>query len=111
MARSKRTRRRRHISKVQGERLASELRGEDLTKVLIVPIEGGKHSHKSLIANVLGEIIIEPFEFDNDFIGMTIFHKHVKGALKKVGGQRAIIGIEPTGHYVENLVHELLSRN
>jgi len=107
----RRRKRRYHIAKQGGQRLAAEFRGQDLGRILIVPIDGGKHSHKALIANALGDIISDTFEFDNNLAGIGMFDKEVQRAARQTKGTHVIVGIEPTGHYVENFVQELLKRN
>lgn len=107
----RRRKRRRHIAKQAGQRLAAELRGQDLGRVLIVPIDGGKHSHKALIANALGDILEDTFEFDNNLVGAVMFDKEVQRAARQVESTHVFVGVEPTGHYVENFVQELLKRN
>jgi transposase len=107
----RRRRKRYHISKQGGQRLAAELRGEDLGRVLIVPIDGGKGSHKALIANGFGDIVRDSFEFGNDLSGAVLLDEEVQKAAGQVEAERILLGIEPTGHYVENLVQEMLMRN
>jgi transposase len=99
-----------HIAKQGGQRLAAELRGKDLSRVLVVPIDGGKHSHKALIANALGDIVRDTFEFGNDLPGAMLFDKEVQEAARQVEALHILVGIEPTGHYVENFVEALLQR-
>jgi transposase len=106
----RRRKRRQHIAKQGGQRLAAELRGQDLGRVLIVPIDGGKQSHKALIANALGDIITDTFEFGNDFVGASEFDKEVQRAARQAEAVHIFVGVEPTGHYVENFVQELLER-
>ena len=103
-------RRKQHIAKAQGQRLAAELRGNDLSFLLVVAIDGGKRSHKALIANGLGEIVTDTFEFSNDLAGAKNFTKEVNGASKEVGAFKVIVGLESTGHYSENFIVHLLDQ-
>jgi transposase len=98
------------VGKIRGERLASELRGHDLGRVIVAAIDGGKKSHKALVANGLGDIITDTFEFTNDLAGATIFAGNVDLAAKEVGAFKVMVGVEPTGHYCENLVSYLLEQ-
>jgi hypothetical protein len=65
MAKSKCNKRRQHIQKVKGRRFTDEIRNLNLEKVLIVPIDAGKNSHKALVANYFGDILYDTFEFAN----------------------------------------------
>lgn len=102
---------RQHIAKAGGQRLAAELRGQDLGRVLVVPIDGGKRSHKALIANALGDILLDTFEFSNDLAGALEFHQQVQKAAKQTQSVNILVGLEPTGHYLENFVEGLLERH
>lgn len=106
--RTAKKRRKQHIAKASGQRLAAELRGQDLSRVLVAAIDGGKKSHKALIADGFGEIIVDTFEFSNDLAGAIRFTDEVNDASRRVDAFKVIVGLESTGHYSENLVVYLL---
>ena len=109
---NRRTRRKRkqHINKVQGQRLAAEFKGQDLSRVLVVAIDGAKKSHKALLADGFGEIITDTFGFPNDLAGAKMFAGSVRKAAVDINAFKIIVGLEPTGHYAENLVAYLLEQ-
>jgi len=99
---------RQHIQKVKGRRFTDEIRNLDLEKVLVVPIDGGKNSHKTLVANYFGDIVKSPFEFTNSANGVKIFDSILKQISSSIAAQKVIIGLESTGHYHENLYRKLI---
>jgi len=111
MVKSKRKsyKKRQHIQKVKGRRFTDEIRNLDLEKVLVVPIDGGKNSHKALVANYFGDILHDPFEFTNSVAGVKMFHTILKSISSSIKAQKLIIGLESTGHYYENLYRSLTS--
>jgi len=101
--------RRQHIQKVKGRRFTDEIRDLELEKVLVVPIDGGKNSHKALVANYFGDILHDPFEFTNSTTGVKMFDTILKRISSSIKAQKIIIGLEFTGHYYENLYRSLIS--
>ena len=111
MVKSKRKtyKKRQHIQKVKGRRFTDEIRNLDLEKVLVVPIDGGKNSHKALAANYFGDILHDPFEFTNSASGVKMFDTILKRISSSIAAQKVIVGLESTGHYYENLYRHLIS--
>jgi len=107
-SRSRAYKKRQHIQKVKGRRFTDEIRNLNLGKVLVVPIDGGKNSHKALVANYFGDILDDPFEFTNTGSGVRMFHTIVKNISSSIAAQKIIIGLESTGHYYENLYRHLV---
>jgi len=105
MVKSKRKtwKKRQHIQKVKGRRFTDEIRNLDLEKVLVVPMDDGKNSHKALVANYFVDILHGPFEFTNSATGLKMFHTIIKSISCSIIAQKVIIGLEFTGHYYENL--------
>jgi len=110
MVKSKRKtcKKRQHIQKVKGRRFTDEIRNLDLEKVLVVPIDGGKNSHKALVANYFGDILHDPFEFTNSVAGVKMFDNILESISSSIKAQKVIIGLESTGHYYENLYRRLI---
>jgi len=111
MVKSKRKayKKRQHIQKVKGRRFTDEIRNLDLEKVLVVPIDGGKNSHKALVANYFGDILHDAFEFTNSAAGVKMLHVTLKGIISSIKAQKVVIGLESNGHYYENLYRNLIS--
>lgn len=105
MAKSKRQ----HIQKVKGRRFSDEIRNLNLEKVLVIPIECGKNSHKALVANYFGDILHDTFEFANSNTGVNMFDSIIHDISSSINAQKIIVGIESTGHYYENLYRNLLT--
>lgn len=107
MAKSKSNKRRQHIQKVKGRRFTDEIRNLNLEKVLIVPIDAGKNSHKALVANYFGDILYDTFEFANSITGIKMCDSIIQDICSAINAQKIVIGIESTGHYYENLYRNL----
>jgi transposase len=86
------------------------LRGKDLSFLLVAAIDGGKRSHKALIANGLGDIVTDTFEFSNDVEGAKTFTKEMQKASRATRAFKVIVGLESTGHYSENLIIYMLEQ-
>lgn len=89
---------------------AQELRGADLEKVLIVPIDAAKVLQKSMVLNYFGEVIESPFSFMVSQTGMSLLIKKIEQAKHSYQAERVFIGIEATGHYYEDLVRILTDK-
>ena len=109
MAKSKRNKKRQHIQKVKGRRFTDEIRNLNLEKVLIVPIDAGKNSHKALVANYFGDILYDTFEFANSITGVKMCDSIIQEVCSSINAQKIVIGIESTGHYYENLYRNLIT--
>jgi len=88
---------------------SDEIRCLDLEKVLAVPVDSGKNSHKALVANYFGDILHDPFEFTNSVAGVKMFDNILKSISSSIKAQKVIVGLESTGHYYENLYRSLIS--
>jgi transposase len=109
MAKSKRNKKRQHIQKVKGRRFTDEIRNLNLEKVLIIPIDAGKNSHKVLVANYFGDILYDTFEFANSITGIKMCNSIIQEVCSSINAQKIVIGIESTGHYYENLYRNLIT--
>jgi hypothetical protein len=58
----------------------SRLRGASGDRVLLVPVDVGKRSAMSMVANQLGEVIVDPFEFLPDRAGVNLLLDRVADA-------------------------------
>lgn len=72
-----------------------------------VGIDVAKLHHFASILSQEGEVLIEPFEFTNDYDG---FQKLIS-TLSSFEKNNLIIGLESTAHYGDNLVSYLFSNN
>jgi len=97
----------RHIMKARGEKLAGPLRGIELDRVLVVPIDVAKRSSRALVANYLGEVLVEPFTFEHTRPGVDLLVQRVEEAGRKTCAARVYVAMESTGHYGELLAGRL----
>jgi transposase len=86
---------------------AKELKGADLEKVLLVPIDVSKMLQKSMILNYFGEVIEPPFSFMVNQTGMKLLIERIENAKNNLQAERVFVGIEATGHYYEDIVRIL----
>lgn len=89
---------------------AKELKGADLEKVLLVPIDVSKVLQKSMILNYFGEVIESPFSFMVSQTGMRLLIKKIEKAKHSCQAERVFVGIEATGHYYEDIVRILTEK-
>lgn len=69
-----------------------------------IGIDVGKFNHCCAVMNSEGEVLIEPFFFENNSVGFdSLFH-----IIKPFRSARHMSGLESTGHYGDNLLHFLL---
>ena len=85
----------------------SRLRGVSGERVLLVPIDVGKRSAMSLVANQLGEVIVDAFEFGLDRPGVDGLLDRVSDAEAAADAVVVRFGIEAAGHYHRSLMTAL----
>ncbi|WP_019412425.1 IS110 family transposase [Paenisporosarcina sp. TG20] len=86
---------------------AKELRGANLEKVLLVPIDVSKVLQKAMILNYFGEVVHIPFSFMVSQTGMQHLIEKIEEAKLTCQAERVFVGIEATGHYYEDIVRIL----
>ncbi len=86
---------------------AKELKGADLEKVLLVPIDVSKVLQKSMILNYFGDVIETPFAFMVSQTGMSLLIQKIEEARQSCHAEKVFVGIEATGHYYEDIVRIL----
>ncbi len=89
---------------------AKELKGADLVKVLLVPIDVSKVLQKSMILNYFGGVLESPFSFIANQTGMKILIEKIEKAKHACQADRVFIRIEATGHYYEDIVRILTEK-
>ncbi|WP_205600795.1 hypothetical protein [Gracilibacillus sp. YIM 98692] len=89
---------------------AKEIRGIDLEKVLIVPINVSKVLQKAMILNYYGEPIETSFSFMVSKTGMKVLTDKIERAKKSLQTDKVFIGIEATGHHYEDIVRILMGK-
>lgn len=92
---------------VEQAEFVSRLRGVGGDRVLLVPVDVGKRSAMSMVANQHGEVIVDPFEFTLDRTGVDLLLGQVAGAEETTDALVVRFGIEAAGHYHRTLTETL----
>ena len=69
-------------------------------------IDIAKLNHVASVVSSDGEVLVEPFQFSNDFEGF----RSLSLVLDKYDRDKLLIGLESTAHYGNNLVEFLVSK-
>lgn len=69
-------------------------------------IDVAKLNHFASVVSSDGEVLVEPFEFSNDFEGF----RSLSLVLDKYDREQLLVGLESTAHYGNNLVEFLVSK-
>lgn len=99
-----------HVQGRRGEAFAKLIRGVPRKQILCVAIDVHKYYHKVLIVNACLEILVPSFEVDIFQSGYELLCAVIDAVVAKTEAQGLFIGMEPTGHYFENLARRLLER-
>ncbi|WP_307332915.1 IS110 family transposase [Evansella vedderi] len=89
---------------------AKEIRGADLEKVLLVPIDVSKVLQKAMIINYYGEVLEPSFSFMVNKTGMNLLIRNIEKAKDSCQAERVFVGIEATGHHYEDIVRILTDK-
>lgn len=106
MSRKKHT----HLRGERGQAFADKIRGIPLQQILCVSLDIHKYFHVVMIHNALGEIVTMPFEIDIFQAGFDWLCRAIDEAVAQTNAQVVWVGMEPTGHYFENLARHLHQR-
>lgn len=71
-------------------------------RVLVVGVDIGKRRHYAAL-RVPGGEVVKTIGFDNDRGGFELLAKEVEHWREKLGLERVVLGLEPTGHYWQGL--------
>jgi len=93
-----------HIQGKNGSRWANFIREVGGENLLIVAVDAAKYTHKGLICNFFGDILVRPFEFDASLTGFEKLKELITGEMERYDMKEVVIGVETTGHYYEDLV-------
>lgn len=74
---------------------------------IIVGIDIAKNVHWGVIISPKGNILMKSFSFNNTSKGIKSLVANINKILMMVNGRKAIIGMEPTGHYWKALARNL----
>jgi len=99
--------RQRHLRGRRGQAFADLVRGICPEQILCVSIDVSKDFHVVLLHNGLGEVVTPRLEIDIFRTGFEQLCQAVEAAIKASAAQVVLVGMEPTGHYYENLARHL----
>jgi transposase len=105
MKQNKRT----HLRGQRGQAFADLVRGIPAEQILCVSIDVSKDFHFVLIHNALGEIVTPYFEIANSRHGYEQLVAEAAQARAASSARVVLVGMEPTGHYFENLARAILA--
>ena len=94
-----------------GGRLQAEfmarVRGRDLARCLVVPVDVGKSMAMALVADHFGEVVVAPFEFELTETGFASLIAMIARAEALREAEIVRVGVESAGHYHRTLVARL----
>ncbi|SHG16486.1 IS110 family RNA-guided transposase [Ornithinibacillus halophilus] len=93
-----------HIQGKNGSRWANFLRNIGSENILVVAIDAAKYTHKAMICNFYGDILVKPFELDASDTGFKKLKQKIHQEKEKFPYKEVVFGIEATGLYYEDLV-------
>ncbi len=99
-----------HIRGERGQAFADKIRGLNLEQILCVSLDISKYFQVVMIHNALGEIVTPTFEIDIFKTGFEQLCQAIDEAIDRTQAQLVLVGLEPTGHYFENLARHLDQR-
>jgi transposase len=79
--------------------------------MIYVGIDVAKHKHDCFITNSEGEVLRNVFTIENSMIGFQKLYEVILSYEPNPSLQNIRIGLEATGHYSNNLIDFLLSKN
>jgi transposase len=106
MSRKQRT----HLRGERGQAFADKIRAIPLEQILCVSLDIHKYFHVVMIHNALGEIVTPTFELDIFQTGFDQLCQAIHEAVVRTEAKVILVGMEPTGHYFENLARHLHQR-
>jgi transposase len=101
---------RKHLQGERGEAFLQLTRGVDPARILCVSFDISKYFHLAMIHNAYGEIVTPAFEIDIFCTGFQRLCAAIEEAKTRTRAEVILFGLEPTGHYFENLARHLRDR-
>lgn len=104
------SKRRKHVQGPRGEAFVKLIRGVPREQIACVSIDVHKYYHQVMIHNEYGEILVPSFRIDIFRAGFDRLCAVIDQTVAEYDIQVLFIGMEPTGHYFENLARHLGKR-
>jgi transposase len=102
--------RKQHIQGQRGAAYVKLIRGVRREQIACVSIDVHKYYHQVMIHNDLGEILVPSFQIDVFRSGFERLCTIIDQTVVRYRIRVLWVGMEPTGHYFENLAHHLQRR-
>jgi transposase len=102
--------RKKHVQGRRGETFLRLIRGVARDRILSVDIDVHKYYHKVMVHNDYGEIVVPSFRIDIFESGFEVICATIDETVRRTDAEVVLIGMEPTGHYYENLARHLKQR-
>ena len=99
-----------HLQGERGQAFADKVRNIPSEQILCVSLDISKYFHTVMVHNGLGEMVRPTFEIDIFRSGYDQLCQVIDQAVAQSQAQVVLVGMEPTGHYFENLARHLLKR-
>lgn len=81
------------------------------SNAIVAGIDVAKKKHFARVVNSYGMDVGKPFSFQNNIDGFTRLESKLLEIKEKVGAERVVVGMEPTGHYWKPLAWWLQERS
>jgi transposase len=102
--------RQKHVQGRRGEAYVRLIRDVPRDRIAVVSIDVHKYYHQVMIHNDYGEVLVPSFRIDIFQAGFDRLYEVIEGTVAEHGIQVLFVGMEPTGHYYENLARHLSRR-
>jgi transposase len=96
-----------HVGGQLQAQFMARIRGLDLDRCLVVPVDVGKSMAMALVADHYGEVVVAPFEFDLTETGFVSLAAAIARADVLRSAEIVRVGVESAGHYHRTLVARL----
>lgn len=95
------------IGGVQHARFVDKIREADRDRILVAPIDVGKHSAAAMVCDFWGEVVVPPFDFELNESGFDVLSAALARAEAKRDASWVRVGLEQAGHYHDTLLARL----
>lgn len=99
-----------HLQGKRGQEFLRLIQGVPRDKIIGVSIDVHKYYHLVLIHDGYGRVLAPSFAIDTFQTGSGQLRQAIDQAVAQAQAQLLLIGMEPTGHYFENLARHLSQR-
>jgi transposase len=102
--------RKKHVQGHRGEAFVELIRGVPRDQIACVSMDVHKYYHQVMVHNEYGEILVPSFRINIFRSGFEQLCEVIDSAVVEHDIQVLFVGMEPTGHYFENLARHVSNR-